>query len=141
MPTPPTENSEAGLKTRHVFLDTEAYRRYGHNLSARVLQSLFKYIKDQVSILHITDITVAEIKRQIEEMAHEIAQNVNKANKQLKNWRKRSAGGAQEKEPEDVDRAELARLAVLHFNVAMRGDWKPLEHLRYDVVFAVDGQV
>jgi hypothetical protein len=25
------------LKTRHIFLDTEVYRRYGHNLNDKVL--------------------------------------------------------------------------------------------------------
>ena len=42
MATPP-ENANAGLKTRHVFLDTEVYRRYGHNLNDKVLQRLLHY--------------------------------------------------------------------------------------------------
>jgi hypothetical protein len=35
----PSEDTNAGLKTRHVFLNTEVYKRYGHNLNDKVLQS------------------------------------------------------------------------------------------------------
>ena len=53
----------SALKTRHVFLDTEVYRRYGHNLNNKVLQRLLQLTKDHISTLHITDITLAEIQR------------------------------------------------------------------------------
>ncbi|HWW35200.1 MAG TPA: PIN domain-containing protein [Xanthobacteraceae bacterium] len=78
MATPP-ENANAGLKTRHVFLDTEVYRRYGHNLHDKVLQRLLQLTKDHISTLHITDITLEEIKRQLCDMAAEVAQAMNKA--------------------------------------------------------------
>jgi hypothetical protein len=79
-------SSEVGLKTRHVFLDTEVYRRYGHNLRDKVLQTLLKLIKDHVCTLHVTDVTSSEIERQLAELATEIAQASNKSNRQLKKW-------------------------------------------------------
>jgi len=64
-----SENTNGGLKTRLVFLDREVYRRYGHNLSDKVLQRLLQMTKDHISTLHITDITLEEIKRQLGDMA------------------------------------------------------------------------
>jgi hypothetical protein len=78
-----SENMSAGLKTRHIFLDTEVYRRYGHNLNDKVLQRLLQLTKDHISTLHITDITLEEIKRQLGDMAAEVAQAVNKGNRLL----------------------------------------------------------
>ena len=83
--TAPSENTNAGLKTRHVFLDTEVYKRYGHNLNDKVLQRLLQLTKDHISTLHSTDITLAEIKRQLGDMAAEVAQAVNKGNRLLRN--------------------------------------------------------
>jgi len=82
-----TETSELGLKTKHVFLDTDVYRRYGHNLGDKVLKTLLRLTQDHVCTLHITDITMSEIKRQLGELAAEVATAVNKGNKQLRNWR------------------------------------------------------
>jgi len=67
--TSPLKNAGSGLKTRHVFLDTEVYRRYGHNLEDKVMQRLFQLTQDHVCTLHITDITLEEIKRQIPQQA------------------------------------------------------------------------
>ncbi len=124
-----TEDSETGLKTRHVFLDTEIYRRYGHNLNDKVLQTLLKLTKDQVCALHITDITLSEIARQIADFATEVAQAVNKGNRQLKNWRAvRTLHSTPEKVPDDVDAADLAQKAVSQFNFLMTVEWKPTKH-------------
>jgi len=61
----PNRTLGLGLKTRHVFLDTQVYRQYGHNLNAKVLQTFLKQIKAHVCTLHITDITKLEIERQL----------------------------------------------------------------------------
>jgi hypothetical protein len=84
MASPLHQKTHVGLKTRHVFLDTEVYRRYGHNLDDKVLQTLLKQIKDDVCTLHTTDITLSEVRRQIGDMAAEVAQAVNKGNKELR---------------------------------------------------------
>ena len=124
-----TEKSETGLKTRHVFLDTEVYRRYGHNLNDRVLRTLLKLTKDHVCTLDITDITSAEIVRQIGDLATEVAQAVNKGNRQLKNWRAvRAWHSTPEKVLDDVDAANLAKDAVRQFNYLMNVEWEPTKH-------------
>lgn len=66
----PSENKNACLKTWHVFLDTEVYKRYGHNLKDKVLQRLLQLTKEHISTLHITDITVEEIKRDMAPRSH-----------------------------------------------------------------------
>ena len=50
------------------------------------MQRLFELTQDHVSTLHVTDITLEEIKRQIVDMAAEVAQAVNKGNRLLRNW-------------------------------------------------------
>jgi hypothetical protein len=118
-----------GLKTRHVFLDTEVYRRYGHNLNDKVLQTLLQLIKDHVCTLHVTDITQLEIARQIREVAIELASDVNKSNKRLHNWRlPRSWSSATHKAPAEIDAAAIAAEAVQHFELRMSVDWGPEKH-------------
>ena len=129
MPTPPVEGSEVGVKTRHVFLDTEVYRRYGHNLSDKVLQTLLNLTKDHVCTLHITDITLSEIRRQLRDQAVEVAQAVNKGNRQLRNWRSaRSRSSLSMKVQDDVDAPALAQEAINHFDFSMTVDWQPTKH-------------
>lgn len=125
----PPKVSELGLKTNHVFLDTDVYRRYGHNLDDKVLQTLLRLTTDHVCTLHITDITKAEIRRQLGEMAAEVATAANKSNKQLRHWRAvRSLTKPVPKTPDDVSAANLAQEAVQQFNYAMTIGWKPTEH-------------
>jgi hypothetical protein len=124
-----SKNANAGLKTRHVFLDTEVYRRYGHNLNDKVLQRLLQLTKDHISTLHVTDITMEEIKRQLSDMAAEVAQAVNKGNRLLKNWRSvRSVYSGNPPVQADVDAAALANDAVRDFNFTMLTKWKPTRH-------------
>ena len=124
-----SENTSAGLKTRHIFLDTEVYRRYGHNLNDKVLQRLLQLTKDHISTLHITDITLEEIKRQLGDMAAEVAQAVNKGNRLLGNWRSvRSRYSGNEPAPADVDGGALANDAVRDFDYTMKIEWEPKRH-------------
>jgi hypothetical protein len=113
MVTPPEKKADVGLKTRHVFLDTEVYRRYGHNLNDKVLQTLLKQIKDHVCTLHITDITLSEVRRQIGDMAAEVALAVNKGNKELRRWQAvRSWKTTPAKVIDDVDAVALTKDAL-----------------------------
>lgn len=122
-------SQSAGLKTQNVFLDTEVYRQYGHNLNAKVLQSFLRQIQEHVCTLHITDITQAEIERQIGELAAEVASTVNKGNKELRRWQSRLTwpGGAP-KLGEDIKAEALAKAAVQSFSTALIIDWKPTRH-------------
>jgi PIN domain len=129
--TSPNNTSEVGLKTRHVFLDTEVYRRFGHNLNAKVLQTLLKQIKDHVCTLHTTDITLSEIKRQLGDMALETAQVVNKGNKELRRWQARTQAPwstGPQKVIADVDPTTLAVDAVHQFDFALANAWPMTKH-------------
>jgi len=107
----------SGLQTRHVFLDTDVYRRYGHNLHDKVLQRLLQLTKDHICTLHITDITMAEIERQLRELAADVAQAVNKGNRLLRNWRsaRLQRFGNRPDAPVDVDASVLANEALSGF--------------------------
>ena len=67
--TKPVRNPTEPLRTRHVFLDTEVYRRAGFNLSNTPFSLLAKQIESGRVVLHVTDITLAEIQRQLAESA------------------------------------------------------------------------
>jgi PIN domain len=128
MAAPPKKTS-AGLESRHIFLDTEVYKRYGHNLSDKVLQRLLQLTKDHISTLHITDITLEEVKRQLGDMAAEVAQAVNKGNRLLRNWRSiRSWQSESQPVPANVDSAALAQDAVRNFSFTMLVEWRPTRH-------------
>lgn len=129
MATSSDNTNAAGLKTQHVFLDTEVYKRYGHNLNDKVLQRLLQLTKDHISTLHITDITLAEIERQLGDMAAEVAQAVNKGNRLLRNWRSvRSRHSGNQPVQADADATALAHDAVSDFDFTMKIGWQPTLH-------------
>ncbi len=63
----PVRNPTEPLRTRHVFLDTEVYRRAAFNISNTPFALLAKQIEEGRVVLHTTDITLAEIHRQLKE--------------------------------------------------------------------------
>jgi len=127
-------NAGIGLKTRHVFLDTQVYRQYGHNLNTKVLRSLLQQVQDHVFTLHITDITKSEIERQIGELAIEAAQAINKGNKERHRWEARSAWPThQQKTSGDVSAEDMKRRGIQDFNIGLARDWRPTEHRALDI--------
>lgn len=65
--TKPTRKPTEPLRTRHVFLDTEVYRRAGFNISNTQFALLRGEIEAGRIVLHFTDITLSEIRRQLTE--------------------------------------------------------------------------
>ncbi|TAW15060.1 hypothetical protein ELI25_03955 [Rhizobium ruizarguesonis] len=63
----PTRQSAEPLKTRHVFFDTEVYRRAGFNVRNSQFTALKEYVEAGRISVHMTDITSAEVHRQIGE--------------------------------------------------------------------------
>ncbi|WP_442579332.1 PIN domain-containing protein [Mesorhizobium sp. ASY16-5R] len=63
--TKPARNPTEPLRTRHVFLDTEVYRRAGFNISNTSFALLAKEIEAGRIVLHVSDITLAEVQRQL----------------------------------------------------------------------------
>lgn len=127
----PKKAKDLGLKTRHVFLDTQVYRQYGHNLHAKVMQSLLNRIKEDICTLHIADITKSEITRQIGDLAVEAAQAVSKSNKEINRWYGRLSRKAPA--PTTFDATDMARQAVTHFDVEMATTWKTVRHDALDL--------
>jgi PIN domain len=75
------------LETRHVFLDTEVYRRLKHNVANPALGALMQHVNDHLLSLHITDITLLEIKRQIAEDVGQTSTLLSRAEKDLRRFR------------------------------------------------------
>ncbi len=73
-----TRHEVAPLRTRHVFFDTQVYRRAGFNVRNTQFSAFAKYVAEGRLSLHTTDITYAEIDRQIQE---EVADRAIKLNK------------------------------------------------------------
>lgn len=75
MATKPVLLPTEPLQTRHVFLDTEVYRRAGFNLSNSQFALLRKLVSEGRISMHTTDITLAEIRRQLsEEVGEKVAE-------------------------------------------------------------------
>ncbi|UWU12797.1 PIN domain-containing protein [Rhizobium sullae] len=78
MSSKPTRQEVRPLKTRHVFLDTEVYRRAGYNVRNSQFKVFGDYILAGKLVLHTTDITYAEVSRQIMELVSERAARLKK---------------------------------------------------------------
>ena len=75
------------LETRHVFLDTEVYHKLKHNAANRALKLLAEHVAEHRIALHVTDITLAEINRQIVEDVEQSHAALARVEKDLKRWR------------------------------------------------------
>lgn len=91
----PTKSNLGGepakpLETRHVFLDTQVYRNLRHNPANRALTLLREQIEAHRIVLHTTDVTLMEVKRQIRESVIAHSRELGKLEKDLAQWRKAS---------------------------------------------------
>ena len=77
------EEYPVGLETRNVFLDTEVFRSYRHNLNAKTMEVLGRYVEEGILVLHTTNVTLREVSRQLGAMESELT---NRANKIAKDW-------------------------------------------------------
>jgi len=82
----------APLETRHVFLDTEVYNKLKHNAANRALSILAKHIDEHRLVLHVTDITLLEIKRQLAEEVEQTRAALGRIDKDLTRWRHSDGG-------------------------------------------------
>ena len=67
------------LLTREVFLDTEAYRRVGFDVTRPSIAALISHVANERLELHTTDITLQEIKRQIAVEADKVVDEIRRA--------------------------------------------------------------
>ena len=75
------------LSTRNIFLDTQVYRELGHNPANPALITLKEQIDAHRVVLHTTDITLLEVKRQIRERVLAHQRELGKLEKELRRWR------------------------------------------------------
>ncbi|XWN32735.1 MAG: PIN domain-containing protein [Devosia sp.] len=88
-PSPPRRRA-APLPTRHVFLDTEVYRRFSLNAQHPLLQQLGEAAIKHRVVWHITDITLQELERHILRNTNEHTDTIRSLEKKaLRSWRKR----------------------------------------------------
>lgn len=86
---PPKKKQAASkpLETRHVFLDTEVYHKLKHNAANGALKLLAEHVGEHRVVLHVTDITLAEIYRQIAEDVEQSRAALARIEKDLTRWR------------------------------------------------------
>lgn len=122
-----------GLETRHIFLDTEVYRSCGHNLNAKPMQVLGRYVTEGAFVLHTTDVTLREVRGQIGDMQRELANEANRVARQLQRWNRRYRHAGDRLpvpvalEPADTD------AAYRDFEWILRFDWRAREHIAADL--------
>ncbi len=75
------------LETRHVFLDTEVYHKLKHNAANVALKLIAEHVSEHRIALHVTDITLAEINRQIVEDVEQSRAALARIEKDLTRWR------------------------------------------------------
>ncbi len=82
------------LETRHLFLDTQVYRELGHNPANPALLALKEQIEAHRVVLHTTDITLLEVRRQICERVLTRQRELDKVEKSFLRWRKQAPRSA-----------------------------------------------
>ncbi|HEV7352245.1 MAG TPA: PIN domain-containing protein [Brevundimonas sp.] len=115
------------LETRHVFLDTQVYRNLRHNPANRALTLLLEQIEAHRVVLHTTDITLMEVKRQIRESVIAHSRELGKLEKDLAQWRKASPDKGPSA-PITMDVDVLAEEMFEQFRGVLLGDCKAVTH-------------
>lgn len=128
-----THEQPAGVETRHVFLDTGVFRSFGHSLDAKPIQLLGRYVVDGVFVLHTTDITLGEVRRQIEDMERKLANEANKVAERLDRWNSRYRHTDDWiPVPKRIEPSEVCA-AYRDFERTVRQDWKARVHAASDL--------
>lgn len=93
-PSPTQRRPAEPLLTRHVFLDTQVYRALGHNPANPALAALKEHISAHRVVLHTTDVTLLEVKRQLKETVLARTRELGKIEKSFQRWRKQAPNSA-----------------------------------------------
>lgn len=103
------------LETRDVFVDTEVYRRSGFDLDKAVFASLFEQIREGRLRLHIADITLWEIRRQMAQQIDELVRTISGGRRAMAGLR-HVAPLAMSAHPAGSDRIDAERATEELFN-------------------------
>lgn len=123
------------LETRHVFLDTQVYRALGHNPENLALKTLKDHIQAHRVVLHTTDITLLEVKRQLVEAAQTRARELVAIEKDLRRWR-RQAPNATPKWLLEIDAAAIGEELFERFHAFIARECHAKEHRAFTTVSA-----
>lgn len=115
-----------------MFLDTQSYRALGHNPANPALRILKQHIDAHRVVLHTSDVTLAEVKRQIRENVAEQYRELEKIEKKLKGWRKGAPKSAPTS-PVKFDVELLAAELFQNFEVFIRFYCRAEVHLALDI--------
>lgn len=118
------------LETRHVFLDTQVYRRLHHNIANPALVTLARHVADRAVVLHITDITLLEIRRQIAEDVAAKARDLATIEKSFRQWRYTSKDVPK---PSLINSAAIASDLFGRFAKTVIEDWAAVVHRAQDM--------
>lgn len=123
----PQKRLSRPLETRHVFLDTQVYRNLRHNPVNPALKLLLKRIEEHRIVLHSTDVTLAEIRRQIRETIVAHSRELGKIERDLVQWRKASPANGPT-DPISLNIDALAADMFDQFENFIRGDCHATVH-------------
>jgi PIN domain len=126
------QTTAGGLRTHHVFLDTEVYRQLGHNPENPLLKALGDHINTSGLILHTSDITFAEIERQLHDFVGKTALAMATASRQLGRWRHRLPHLVSQDVP-TFDQDRVAGAAYAQLRQAAITDWHAVWHKAMDI--------
>jgi hypothetical protein len=129
--TKPLRKTTEPLRTRHVFLDTEVYRRAVFNISNTPFALLAKEIDAGRLALHVSDITLAEIHRQLKETVIEKAAEAKRLARDFN--RIAQISGRQNSTVNEVDGLDLAEAAWAGFIEVMGKRFRSHSILALDV--------
>lgn len=118
------------LDTRHVFLDTQVYRKLGHNVSNPALRSLAKHIEARTIVLHITDLTLREVRRQLLEDVEARSRELATIEKTLRRWRHSIPNLPT---APVIDGTATAAALYQHFERTIGRDWSAISHRALEI--------
>lgn len=127
---PPHEGGHIGLVSRHVCLDTECFRRFGHSLNDPALKLLGEHFQTGRLSFHWTDLTGREISGQIREIAEKFHVALNRLRRTFRHWEERIPGMTFGK-VEDVNKDQLVAKTLQAFGDTIK-DWNPTIHKAMD---------
>lgn len=115
-------HAQRPLETREIFLDTQVYRRLNYDLDNSTLLALFDHIDSDRLRLHISDITLAEMKNHIAGDAEAAVKKISDARKVAAQWRKRApeAFGKSKAKAKKLDAKKAGKQAFDNFRTGLR---------------------
>lgn len=105
------------------------YRAYGHVLGAKPLKTFSAYLADGVFALHTTDVTLREIRQQIDLMQTELVTEANRSARLIERWNRRFRHDfSQISVPPQLELPVSPSKAYQDFEYTLLHEWKAERH-------------